>query len=74
MIAWAPAGQNRLTQVIKAFIFCNGVLGLVTACPDGEGAMQAGSTAVHRSNPGDLSRAQREAIARRVLKGEKIIL
>lgn len=39
-----------------------------------EGAMQAGSTAVHRSNPGDLSRAQREAIARRVLKGEKIIL
>ncbi len=39
-----------------------------------EGAMQAGSTAVHRSNPADLSRAQREAIARRVLKGEKIIL
>ena len=36
--------------------------------------MQAGSTAVHRSNPADLSRAQREAIARRVLKGEKIIL
>lgn len=39
-----------------------------------EGAMTGGSTALSRANPAQMSRAQREAIARRVLKGERILL
>ena len=39
-----------------------------------EGAMTGGSTALSRTNPAQMSRAQREAIARRVLKGERILL
>lgn len=39
-----------------------------------EGAMTGGSTALSRTNPAQMSRAQREAIARRVLKGERVLL
>lgn len=39
-----------------------------------EGAMTGGSTALSRTNPAQMTRAQREAIARRVLKGERVLL
>lgn len=39
-----------------------------------EGAMTGGSTALSRANPAQMTRAQREAIARRVLKGERVLL
>ena len=62
---WA-AGQYGGMQARQAM--------LAAAARPREGAMGAGSTAIGRANPADMTRAQREAIARRVMKGEKVFL